>query len=66
MPSPTAKSRNFYSTFVIRVLRTPDGDWRGRIQHVQSGTARTFRNFVEVVRFIDEHALRGDAAIDRD
>ncbi len=48
--SPTTKS----STFIVRVLRTDNGTWQGRIGHVQSGDMHTFQSCLEMLRIIDE------------
>ncbi len=42
------------STFIVRILRTDNGTWQGRIGHTQTGEMKTFRSCLEMLRIIDE------------
>lgn len=41
------------NTFVVRIIDTDDREWIGIVSHIQSGRKKTFRGFIEAVRFID-------------
>jgi len=42
------------STFIIRILRTDNGTWQGRIGHTQTGEMRPFKSCLEMLRLMDE------------
>lgn len=42
------------STFVVKILRTDNGTWQGRVGNVQSGIMVSFRSCLELIRCIDE------------
>ncbi|NMB45633.1 MAG: hypothetical protein GX998_04395 [Firmicutes bacterium] len=42
------------STFIIRILRTDNGTWQGRIGHTQTGEMRPFKGCLEMLRLMDE------------
>jgi hypothetical protein len=44
------------STFIVRILRTDNGTWQGRIGHTQTGEMRTFQSCLEMLRIMDEIA----------
>ncbi|NMB13446.1 MAG: hypothetical protein GX977_14310 [Firmicutes bacterium] len=42
------------STFIVRILRTDNGTWQGRIGHTQTGDMKTFQSCLEMLRIMDE------------
>jgi hypothetical protein len=49
-------------TFVVRIWRETGAEhpqWRGRIEHVQSGKQRAFLRLAEMLEFIESFATLG-------
>lgn len=42
------------STFIVRILRTDNGTWQGRIGHTQTGDMKAFQSCLEMLRIMDE------------
>lgn len=53
MPASRPTGGKSGNTFVVRIIDTDDREWIGIVSHVQSGRKKTFRGFIEAVRFID-------------
>jgi hypothetical protein len=52
-----------YTSFLIRLWRetnpeaqTPPADWRGEVEHIQSGQRWTFNTLDELMDFLRQHA----------
>jgi hypothetical protein len=48
---------SFVLRFVREVSEEQDARWRGLIQHVQSGSERSFRSFADAVLFMQEYVM---------
>jgi hypothetical protein len=49
-------SPTLFSTFLIRMWRSPDGEWRGKATHFQTGEIIHFLNLAQFAGFLLEHA----------
>lgn len=52
------------ATFVLRLVINEEGDWCGRVGHVQSGETLHFQHALQALRFIDQrlHQIAGEAS----
>ena len=58
-----ASGGELHATFVVRLRRepgTPDGEWRGEVEHVQSASLSHFADQDALLAFVSSHLAEAE------